>query len=109
MVMSARPVRAPAEIKAAEFKAKCLELMDAVARTGDSIVITKRGVPVARLVPAAEHAESIFGFAKGSFEETGDILSPVAPEWRPDEHEIALLGRSAPRRSRRRATRPQSR
>jgi prevent-host-death family protein len=36
-------------IPAGEFKAKCLALMDEVAATGDEIVITKRGKPVARL------------------------------------------------------------
>jgi prevent-host-death family protein len=38
-------------IKASEFKAKCLALMDEVARTGAAIVITKNGKPVAELVP----------------------------------------------------------
>ncbi len=40
------------EISAAEFKAKCLKIMDEIARTRKPIVITKRGKPVAKLVPA---------------------------------------------------------
>jgi prevent-host-death family protein len=39
-------------ISAAEFKARCLTLMDDVNRTRETLVITKRGKPVARLVPA---------------------------------------------------------
>jgi len=39
------------QIAATEFKAKCLGLLDEVAKTGESVVITKRGRPVARLAP----------------------------------------------------------
>jgi prevent-host-death family protein len=39
------------QIPAGEFKAKCLKLMDQVARSGVPIVITKHGKPVAKLVP----------------------------------------------------------
>jgi prevent-host-death family protein len=85
---------APAQVKAGEFKAKCLELMDAVAQTGATIVITKRGKPVARLVPVVDPSTSIFGFAKGAFEELGDIVAPAAPGWRPSEQELMLLDRS---------------
>lgn len=56
---------AESEIKAGEFKAKCLQLMDDVAETGDTIVVTKRGKPVARLVPvAAKPLGPKFGFYK---------------------------------------------
>jgi prevent-host-death family protein len=94
VTMSRRRPSAPAEVKAGEFKAKCLELMDLVASTGASIVITKRGAPVARLVPAVDPRRSVFGFARGSFEETGDIVGPVSAEWRPDEVEATLSGRA---------------
>ena len=40
-------------LKASEFKAKCLKLMDEVASSGDEIVITKSGRPVSRLAPSA--------------------------------------------------------
>jgi prevent-host-death family protein len=43
---------------ATEFRAKCLGLIDWVARTGGTIVITKRGRPVARLVPIPANVES---------------------------------------------------
>jgi prevent-host-death family protein len=38
-------------IKASEFKARCLEILDEVARTGDTVAISKRGRVVAELVP----------------------------------------------------------
>ena len=95
VTMHSRSKLAPAEVKAAEFKAKCLELMDAVAHTGATIVITKRGRAVARLVPVLDPSISIFGFAKGAFEELGDIVAPVASEWRPSAEELTLFDRGA--------------
>ncbi len=41
-------------IKASRFKAECLGLLDEVAETGQELVITKRGKPVAKLAPVAE-------------------------------------------------------
>lgn len=80
--VSATLVRpAPAQIGAGEFKARCLELMDLVKKTGAALVITKRGKPVARLVPVqptAAGAVSAFGALKGSFEILGDIVGPAA-------------------------------
>jgi len=51
-VLKAKPWRT--EIPAGEFKAKCLKLLDEVQKQRRQIVITKRGKPVARLVPLAE-------------------------------------------------------
>jgi len=68
-------------IKASEFKAKCLALMDEVARTGETVVITKNGEPVADLVPHRVKKRSPFGVWKGQVEITGDIMSPIDVEW----------------------------
>jgi len=69
-----------ARIPATEFKAKCLQLMDRVAERRETYVITKRGKPVARLVPVERRPEeSLFGRLRGMAEETGDIMSPVLP------------------------------
>ncbi len=69
-------------ISASEFKAKCLGLMDEVAETGEEIVITKRGNPVARLVPSRERFKAPFGFYKDRMEILGDIISPIDDmEW----------------------------
>ena len=48
-------------IPAGEFKAKCLKLMDEVNETGATIVITKRGRPVSRLVPVEREGRGISG------------------------------------------------
>lgn len=56
-------------IKASEFKAKCLKLLDEVAETGEAIVVTKNGKPVARLEPhQATTPRSLFGRYKGLIE-----------------------------------------
>ena len=68
-------------IKASEFKAKCLALLDEVAASGDSLVITKNGKPVADLVPHKGTRPSPFGLFKGQMKITGDIISPIDVEW----------------------------
>ena len=68
-------------IKASEFKAKCLKLMDEVADSGNEIVITKNGRPVSRLVPYREKPKSLFGIDKGRFKILGDIIKPLDVEW----------------------------
>jgi prevent-host-death family protein len=61
------------EIPAAKFKAQCLALLDAVDAEG--LVITKRGKPVAKLIPIASDSASLIGALAGRLEITGDILT----------------------------------
>ncbi len=68
-------------IKASEFKARCLALVDEVARTGDRVVITKNGKPIAELVPHRPARRSIHGIWKDDLFIVGDIMSPVDVEW----------------------------
>lgn len=68
-------------IKASEFKAKCLALLDEVERTGDVIVVTKKGKPVAEVRPHRPTKRSIIGIWKGKTEILGDIISPIDVEW----------------------------
>ena len=68
-------------IKASEFKAKCLKIMDEVAATGEPVVITKYGVPVAQLVPAVQKPKTLCGALKGSILYMGDVISPIDVEW----------------------------
>jgi prevent-host-death family protein len=85
MVMRrARATLPPETISAAEFKAKCLDLMDTVAATGASIVVTKRGRPVARLSPVRARRASGLGFMKGRIRILGDIVSPLDTTWDAD-------------------------
>jgi prevent-host-death family protein len=68
-------------MKASEFKAKCLALMDEVERTGESVVITKNGKPVAELSPYKQRKRNAFGILKDRLFITGDIISPIELEW----------------------------
>lgn len=67
-------------IAAGEFKAKCLQLLDDVAEKRGTLVITKHGKPVARLVPV-EPEQQLFGALKGSVVGEMDIVSPISTEW----------------------------
>jgi len=67
------------EIPAGEFKARCLAVMDQVRDSGEPILITKHGKPVAKLVPAATVGEDIFGYMVGKVKVLGDIVGPVTP------------------------------
>jgi prevent-host-death family protein len=67
-------------IRDKEFKARCLEVMDQVRATREPVVITKRGLPVAKLVHPDNGADDdIFGCLKGLFKIVGDIESPLVP------------------------------
>lgn len=68
-------------IKASEFKAKCLRLMDEVAESGEPLVITKNGMPVSQLVPYRRKPESLYGLLAGSVEIHGDVVGPIDVEW----------------------------
>jgi prevent-host-death family protein len=68
-------------IKASEFKAKCLALMEEVERTGRVIVITKHGKPIADLVPHQPQKKNARGILKDRLFITGDIVSPIDVEW----------------------------
>ena len=68
------------KIAAGEFKAKCLALMEEVQSTRRPIVITKRGKPVAKLVPVEDGKEDDWiGRLNGKMRIVGDIVSPVVP------------------------------
>jgi prevent-host-death family protein len=60
-------------IKASKFKEQCLALLDNLDR--DGILITKRGKPVARLVPADADCASLIGSLRGKLKIHGNILS----------------------------------
>jgi prevent-host-death family protein len=61
------------QVPAAKFKEQCLALLDKVDREG--IVITKRGKPVAKLIPYGTDSASLIGALKGKIQIRGDILS----------------------------------
>lgn len=64
-------------IQASEFKAKCLALMDTVAATGEILVVTKNGKPIAELHPySCARVESPFGLHPG-LKIVGDVMEPL--------------------------------
>jgi prevent-host-death family protein len=84
MTMITQPMKTKT-IPAGAFKARCLAIMDEVQAKRQAVVITKRGKPVAKLVPVEQEKDDIFGFLKGKgrIEIKGDIISPVLThgEW----------------------------
>ena len=82
---------------AGEFKARCLRVMEDVKKYRTPVVITKKGRPVAKLVPPDEPATDVFGCMAGSARIVGDIEAPAlaAETWR------AVGGKSVARRAKR--------
>jgi prevent-host-death family protein len=76
------------KVPAAEFKAKCLALIDRVRDRGEPITITKRGRVVARLVPAGDEDERPWLTLRGRGRWIGDPFAPVV-----DERDIEVLRR----------------
>ncbi len=62
---------------AGQFKAKCLKVMDDVQSTREPVVITKKGRPVAKLVPAEGPSDDFLGKLSGVMKIVGDITQPV--------------------------------
>ena len=71
------------QMPAGQFKARCLSVMDDVNATGEPVLITKRGTPVAKVVPVTSKKQDLFGFMAGELKIIGDIESPVISleEW----------------------------
>jgi prevent-host-death family protein len=68
-------------MKASELKAKCLKLMDEIAESGESVVITKNGRPVSRLVPYVDKPKTLYGIHRDAIEIRGDVISPIEVDW----------------------------
>jgi prevent-host-death family protein len=66
-------------LPAGEFKARCLSVMEEVRKNREPVLITKRGKPVAKLVPADKTGEELIGRLEGTVSITGDIESPIEP------------------------------
>ncbi len=72
-------------IAAGEFKTHCLQLTDQVHEQHRSFIITKRGNPVAKLVPIDEDAPvPVFGCMKGRARIEGDLVAPTGELWNAD-------------------------
>ncbi|HEY9085599.1 MAG TPA: type II toxin-antitoxin system prevent-host-death family antitoxin [Candidatus Tyrphobacter sp.] len=81
MTRRSRRAVAEPEVSAAEFKAKCLSLMEDVSRRDRSFTITKRGKPVARLVPVPRKDLPLIGFLRGSLLHGERLDEPTGETW----------------------------
>jgi prevent-host-death family protein len=68
-------------IGAGKFKEKCLALLDEVSEEHETIIVTKRGKPVAIVSPVTESETSLREKLRGSILQEGDIISPVDVQW----------------------------
>jgi len=66
-------------ISASQFKARCLALLDEVSETGSELVVTKRGRPVAKLVPV-EGGVSLRGTVTYNVSDE-ELMAPIDVEW----------------------------
>ena len=71
-------------VKASEFKAKCLSLMDEVASTGEEIIVTKNGKPVSKMVPVRTRPKVVYGLHKGMWKLKDDLVDPLDEDWDAD-------------------------
>jgi len=63
------------------FKTNCLAVMDEVQSKRETVVITKHGKPVAKLVPVSTDTDELYDFLGGKGSVTGDVVSPaISPE-----------------------------
>lgn len=71
------------KMAAGSFKVHCLAVMDEVQSKRESVLITKRGKPVAKLVPVEKQTDDIYGFFAGRGKIVGDVVSPAfsLEEW----------------------------
>jgi len=97
---------------AGEFKAKCLRVMEEVRKYRTPVVITKKGRPVAKLVPPDEPKRTVFGCMADKIKIVGDVESPILPAIRkwdmyrlPWAADLGKPRKSSPDRDRRRARR----
>jgi prevent-host-death family protein len=81
MTMIERTFSPMKTIAAGSFKVHCLAIMDEVQSKRQAVLITKRGKPVAKIVPVEQEKDDIFGFLKGKVKVVGDVVSPaLTPE-----------------------------
>jgi prevent-host-death family protein len=85
-------------ILAGAFKARCLAVMKKVQATGEPIIVTERGTPVVKVVPAQSEKNHLFGFMMGKSKSSEisslqSVLSGRARQSDPARHPLARLAR----------------
>ena len=71
------------KMAAGSFKTKCLAVMDEVQAKHETVVITKHGKPVAKLVPVNSERDEIYNFLAGKGTVAADVVAPAvsSEEW----------------------------
>jgi len=73
------------QVPAGEFKTHCLHLLDEVERSGVPLLVTKRGRPVARIVPVVnDQPASLLGCMRGMVTIQGDLVEATGENWEAD-------------------------
>jgi prevent-host-death family protein len=69
-------------VTATELKIRCAEVLERVTVEHRAVTVTKRGKPVARIIPiTADAPSSLVGYARGGIKVTGDLLAPLDVDW----------------------------
>jgi prevent-host-death family protein len=68
-------------IGASDFKARCLRILEDVAERGETVIITKRGKPLAKVVPIEPESRPLKGRWKGLAKTKGDIVYFASEDW----------------------------
>ena len=72
----------PLNMPISEFKAKCLGVVDDIASSGAGITLTKRGQPVARVIPIESVTAPLKDTWAGAVRITGDLVAfDLAADW----------------------------
>ena len=74
------------KIAISQFKAHCLEIIEKIQTSGQSVIITKRDKAIATVLPMGTKKVSLFGMLKNKAEIKADILEPIDEKWNA-EHE----------------------
>jgi prevent-host-death family protein len=72
-------------IAAGEFKAKCLSLLDEVSRAHETIVVTKRGIPVAKVAPVLKEKGGRHASLRGSILAEKNLIHPIGDSWEAEQ------------------------
>lgn len=71
----------PRTMKTSEFEQDFQRLVDELAASGEPVVLTKDGEPVAEIVPFRKPRKPLFGAMKGEIQSLGDIVEPIDVDW----------------------------
>jgi prevent-host-death family protein len=69
------------QVPVAEFKSQCLSLFEIVRSQKEKMTITRRGKPIAQIIPYQEQLDDIEAQLANSLVFEGDLISPINEEW----------------------------